>query len=332
MEKQYRRLDQAARETGFSGVISIQREETRLFCRAYGLRNVQDHLPNTPETRFGLASGTKLFTALGIGRLIDQGRISLGTSVGEIGGEFQGFIDPHATVLQLLTHTSGIYDYFDEEIEQDWDHFFVEIPWYRLETPSDYLPLFINRPLKFLPGERYSYSNGGYVLLGILIERLSGQLYRDFIQEQVLAPAGMSHSGFFALNDLPKNTANGYLADRRTTNIYNLPVRGGGDGGLFSTAADLALFWPRLLAGKILTAETTRQFLITRQHFDEQRGYGCGVCKRLGDRLYYILGGDAGVGFASYHQIPDQLTVSLFSNISEGIDSLLAVTRESFGW
>ena len=332
MQTLINRLEQIARETGFSGVISMDQQNVSLFCQAYGDRDVKNQLLNTPTTRFGIASGTKLFTALGIGKLIDQGRISLQTGVGEIASEYQGFIDPCATILQLLTHTSGIYDYYDEEIEQDWDHFFVEIPWYHLETPSDYLPLFVNKPPKFLPGERYSYSNGGYVLLGMLIEKLTGQRYRDFIQEHILAPAGMTHSGFFALNDLPENTANGYLADRQTTNIYNLPIRGGGDGGMFTTAADLAAFWPKLLTGEILLAETTCQFLASQHKFDEQRAYGCGVYKRLEDRLYYILGGDAGVGFASYYQLPEQLTVSILSNISDGIDILLTVIREFFGW
>ena len=232
MKELEHRLEKKASETAFSGVISVFKDDSTVFNKAFGYRDIKNKLPNTTATRFGIASGTKIFTALGIGVLVDQGLISLGTTVGEIDQAYSGFIDEQATIAHLLTHTSGIYDYYDEEIEQDFEHFSVEIPWYELETPSEYYPLFKNQPMKFSPGERFSYSNGGYVFLGMIIEKLTGMLYRDFIHKHVLKAAGMHHSGFYAFNDLPENTACGYFEDRRRTNIYQLPLRGGGDGGM----------------------------------------------------------------------------------------------------
>jgi CubicO group peptidase (beta-lactamase class C family) len=176
MEELTQRIEQLASETKFSGVISIFRDASTLYTKAYGYRDIKNHLPNTTNTAFGIASGTKFFTALGIGVLIDQGLLSLDTTIGKIAQEYAGFIDQQATIQQLLTHTSGIYDYYDEEIETDFENFFVEIPWYKLETPSDYYPLFKGHVPKFRPGERYSYSNGGFVLLGMLIEKLTGSL------------------------------------------------------------------------------------------------------------------------------------------------------------
>ena len=261
----------------FSGVISIFRDGSTLFNQAFGYRDIKNQLPNTTGTIFGIASGTKIFTALGIGVLIDQGRLSLDTAVGEIDASYTGFIDGRATIRQLLTHTSGIYDYYDEEIEQDFDHFSVAIPWSELETPADYYPLLEGQVMKFQPGERYSYSNGGYVFLGMLIEKLTGMLYRDFIREHVLQVANMHRSGFYAFNDLPENTANGYLEDRRTTNIYQLPPRGGGDGGMYTTTEDLRAFWYSLFSNRILSEELTTTYLSTHCTFSDTAGYGCGV-------------------------------------------------------
>jgi CubicO group peptidase (beta-lactamase class C family) len=298
------------------------KDSSTLYSKAYGCRDIKNHVLNTTSTVFGIASGTKFFTALGIGVLIDRGLLSLETPISEIDQEYAGFIDEQATIQHLLTHTSGIYDYYDEEIEADFENFFVEIPWYKLETPSDYFPLFEGHTAKFHPGERYSYSNGGFVLLGMLIEKLTGSLYRDFIREHVLQIANMHRSGFYAFNDLPENTANGYLEDRRTTNIYHLPLRGGGDGGMYTTTDDLRAFWDSLFSHRILSNELTATFLKTHHTFDSASGYGCGIYKRLDDRMFAIEGGDAGVDFSSRYIVPENLTINILSNITHGEEEM----------
>lgn len=323
-------IEQAAIETEFSGVISIFRGSRTVFNRAFGYRDIKNGLLNTTDTIFGIASGTKIFTALGIGVLIDRGLITLDTTVTEIDHAYTGYIDEKATIQHLLTHTSGIYDYYDEEIEQDYDHFTVEIPWSALETPSDYYPLFEDKTMKYRPGERYSYSNGGYIFLGMLIEKLSGMLYRDFIREQVLLRAGMSRSGFYAFTDLPENTANGYLENRRTTNIYQLPLRGGGDGGMYATSQDLRAFWQAFLSSEILSPGLTASFLSTYVTLNERMGYGCGLYKRLDDSLYAIMGVDAGVGFDSRHFVQPALTINMLSNITAGGEEILDIILDHF--
>ena len=312
------KIEQAALEIEFSGVISVYRDTSTVFSKAFGYRDMKNKLPNTTSTIFGIASGTKVFTALGIGVLIDQGLISLDTSVIEIDQAYTGFIDEHATIQNLLTHTSGIYDYYDEEIENDFDNFSVDIPWCELETPSDYHPLFKGQAMKFRPGERYSYSNGGYVFLGILIEKLTGKLYRDFICKHVLQAADMHRSGFYAFNNLPENTANGYFEDRRTTNIYQLPLRGGGDGGMYTTTDDLRTFWDSLFSYKILSKELMEIYMATHNTLNENVGYGCGIYKRLDDSMFSIVGVDAGIGFDSRYIVQEKLTINIFSNITNG--------------
>jgi CubicO group peptidase (beta-lactamase class C family) len=325
MKELIRRIEQAASELEFSGVISVFGEASTVFSKAFGYRDVKNSLPNTTSTRFGIASGTKVFTALGIGVLIDRGLLSLGTTVREIDQAYTGFVDEHATIRHLLTHTSGIYDYYDEESEQDYERFSVEIPWCELETPTDYYPLFKGKAMKFRPGERYSYSNGGYVFLGILIEKLTGMHYRDFIREHVLQAANMLRSGFYAFNDLPENTANGYLEDRRTTNIYQLPSRGGGDGGMYTTTDDLRAFWDSLFSNRILSEELTMTYLNTHFAFNDTDGYGCGIYRRLDGSIFSIVGGDAGVGFDSRYLLREKLIINILSNITNGEEGMREV-------
>jgi CubicO group peptidase (beta-lactamase class C family) len=325
LDIQISKIEQAASEMEFSGVISVFRDASTVFSKAFGYRDVKNELPNTTSTLFGIASGTKAFTALGIGVLVDQGLISLGTTVREIDQEYTGFVDDQATIQQLLTHTSGIYDYYDEEIEQDFEHFSVEIPWCELGTPSDYYPLFEGKAMKFRPGERYSYSNGGYVFLGILIEKLTGMLYRDFIRKHVLQAANMHRSGFYAFNDLPEDTANGYMEDCRTTNIYQLPIRGGGDGGMYTTTDDLRAFWDSLFSHRILSEKLTRVYLNTHHAFNDTEGYSCGLYKRLDGSMFSIEGGDAGVGFDSRYLWQNKLTINILSNITNGENGIRKV-------
>lgn len=317
-----------AKETDFSGVVSIFKDNMPVYNGAFGYRDIRNNLLNDVNTKFGIASGTKTFTALGIGKLIEQKKLSLDTRMKDIDKDFKGFIHEEATILNLLTHTSGMYDYLDEETLEDYDYQSYEIPWYELETPSDYYPLYKDKQMKFTPGERYSYSNGGYVFLGMIIERISNMLYRDFIKENILIPAGMKDSDFYAFNDLPENTANGYLDDGKTTNIYKLPIRGGGDGGMYTTAKDLVSFWNFLLSDKLLSKELTDEFLKTHVTINDNLGYGCGLYKLFKIPSFVLVGGDAGVGFYSKYVVNEKLVISILTNRSDGEEAIKEVINK----
>jgi hypothetical protein len=135
----------------------------------------------------------------------------------------------------------------------------------------------------------------------------------------------MHRPGLYAFNDLPENTANGYLVDRRTTNIYQLPLRGGGDGGLYTTTEDLRAFWDNLFSYRILSQELTKTFLSTHRAFNDKVGYGCGIYKRLDDSMFSIVGGDAGVGFDSRYVVQEQLNINILSNITNGENEIREV-------
>jgi CubicO group peptidase (beta-lactamase class C family) len=319
-------LASLAGESEFSGVVSVRREGEILFRDAFGHRDVANRLPNNTETRFGIASGTKTFTAVAILRLVESGALKLSTRAASLFDEEVEFIHPDATILDLLCHRSGIYDYFDEELITEFDTYEVDIPWFKLATPSDYLPLFRSRRPKFAPAGRCSYSNGGYVFLGIIAEKVSGQLFRRFVAQEVLQPAGMSHSGFFAFNELPGNTATGYISTEGSgrSNIYQLPIRGGGDGGMFTTAGDLHSFWDKLTGGHIISPELLDRMRTEESVLDNSTAYGLGVYLRQfnGHPAMSASGMDAGVGFTSTCVPGMELDWSVLSNTSEGATAI----------
>src|ERR671912_1216162 len=178
-------LDTSIEEYAFSGVISISRRDTLLYERSAGYADRSNKVANTLETRFGIASGTKFFTALAIGKLIEAGKLSFSTRLKDcIALDFPRY-SPEITIRHLLTHTSGVPDYYDEEKVTDFDNFTLSTPWYELKGPRDYLAAFPDEAMKFKPGERFSYSNGGYILLGVVIEELSGLKYQDFVGQTI---------------------------------------------------------------------------------------------------------------------------------------------------
>jgi CubicO group peptidase (beta-lactamase class C family) len=329
-------IDRTAAESGFSGVVHVAQSGSAAggedgggsdgpdrVTRAYGYAERSNRVPNRPDTRFGIASGTKLLTALALGILMDRGELAPESRVKDlVSFELPGFAH-EVTIHHLLTHTSGIFDYYDEELVEDFDNYFVDIPWNFLTTPRDYLPLFQHEGMKFAPGERFSYSNGGYILLGIVIEEVTGGLYREFVTKEVFGPAGMDDSGFFALNELPERTAVGYMPKEDggfRTNVYNLPIIGASDGGAFLTAADSERLWTTFFEGGIVTPTTREAFLTpwSRVHETVDYGYGIYIWKGPGVPAYFFSGSDAGVGFDSRHFPETGVTITILSNITDG--------------
>ena len=319
-------LDELVEECAFSGGVRVRRHGQPMYERSAGFADRANSIANTAETRFGIASGTKLLTALTVGRLIDAGRLALTTQVRDcISVELPDY-SAAITIQHLLTHTSGIPDYYDEELIEDFDNFTVDIPWYELRGPKDYLPVFPQREMKFAPGEGFSYCNGGYILLGVVVEEVTGKRFQDVVAEEILRPARMDRSGFFAMNQLPECTALGYIEDGESwrTNIYNLPIVGASDGGLFSTLADITALWDGFWNGEIVSEELVRTFSAPfsgASDGDSSLHYGHGMWIRRradGTLQHYIMGADAGISFKSAVDCQRQLDYTVISNTSEG--------------
>jgi CubicO group peptidase (beta-lactamase class C family) len=321
-----KRLNTSIEEHVFSGVISIRRQDAVLYERAAGYADRSNQIENTLETRFGIASGTKFFTALAIGKLIEAKKLSFSTQLKDcITLNFPRY-SQEITIRHLLTHTSGIPDYYDEEKITDFDSFTLSSPWYALKGPRDYLAAFPDEPMKFAPGERFSYSNGGYILLGVVIEELTGLKYQDFVEQAIFKPIGMNRSGYFALNKLPEKTAIGYVeeAEGWHTNVFNLPIVGASDGGAFTTAQDIATLWKAFWSYEILPKELVEIFAqpyVKAEARREHRYYGHGLWMREdegGNREEYITGCDAGVSFKSIVNRANKLQIIVISNTTDG--------------
>lgn len=184
-------------ETGFSGVIRMDRGDDTQLSEAYGLAHRGFQLPNTDETQFAIASGGKGFTALAVVSLIVDGILSLDTTVRSVLGDDLPLIADDVTVGQLLAHRSGIGDYIDEESEgPDSNAYVLLSPVHELATTEAFLTEVDGHPTKFAAGERFSYCNGGYIVLAVIAERTSGAAYHDLVNEQVLVPAGLADTAF----------------------------------------------------------------------------------------------------------------------------------------
>jgi len=326
LEQLTQAVQHAVAQTDFSGVLSIKVDGAIVFEQAYGFADRSHRVRNTLKTRFGLASGAKFLTALGIGRLIDAGRVSLSTHLAKCVNIDLPYLSQAVTLGQLLTHTSGVYDYLDEEVVSDIDQLVLPVPCYQLRRLTDYLPLLRQGPMKFPPGERFSYSNSGYILLGLVIEALSGQAYADFIQREILDRCGMSDSGYFPMDQLPERTATGYIDNREgwRSNIYHLPIVGGSDGGGYATVGDIHKLWEAFFADRIISRELRHTFLAPAVSAASQGAYdfyGHGIwMHHEPDSIpaYYIVGNDPGVSFISKWTHAGERMVTGISNTTHG--------------
>ena len=320
------KLDSSIDTHAFSGVVSIRQQGEVLYERAAGYADRSNKIANTLDTCFGIASGTKFLTALAIGKLIATHKLSFSTRLRDcLTLDFPHY-SPEITIRHLLTHTSGIPDYLDEDQVTDCEHFFVSRPWYELKSPRDYLAVFPNEAMKFPPGTRFSYSNSGYILLGVVIEEVTSLKYQDYVEQAILKPIGMNRSGYFAFNQLPEQTALGYIEEAGSwrTNIYNLPIVGASDGGAYTTVDDLAILWRAFWANEILPQELV-EIYATPYVSTETQGtfthYGHGLWigeKPRGQLKICIMGQDAGVSFWSSVTRNTDIQVTVISNTTDG--------------
>ena len=314
-------LDALASETAFSGVVRIDRGGRVELARAYGLAHRGFDIPNEPDTRFGLASGTKGFTALAVVSLIEEGVLELSTTARFVLGDDLPLVDDRVTVEHLLAHRSGIGDYFDEDAGLDVEEYVLPVPVHELATTEGYLAVLDGHAGKFAPGERFAYCNGGFVVLALIAERASGVPFYELVEQRVCRPAGLSDTEFLRSDELPGRTATGYIAVDGTwrTNVFHLPVRGSGDGGIYSTAADIASLWQALFAGRIVSGDWVAEMVRPRSDAPaHSKRYGLGFWLHASSDAVILEGSDAGVSFRSQHDPRTQLTHTVISNTSRG--------------
>jgi CubicO group peptidase (beta-lactamase class C family) len=313
-------VDALAERTGFSGVVHVETGEQVEIARAYGLADRAHAIANTVETQFAIASGSKALTALAVVSLVDEGVLDLATTARSVLGTDLPLIAADVTVEHLLAHRSGIGDYLDEESDAAITDYAMPVRVHALAETEDFLAVLDGYPTAFPAGERFAYCNGGYVVLALIAERASATSFHDLVQERVLDPAGMADTAYLRSDELPGRAAVGYLSDDAPrTNVHHLPVRGNGDGGAYSTVADIATLWRALLAGRIVPPRWVAEMVRPRSDVPrESRRYGLGFWLHPSSDAVLLTGYDAGVSFQSSHDPAPGTTRTVISNSSEG--------------
>jgi CubicO group peptidase (beta-lactamase class C family) len=313
-------VDRLAAETGFSGVVRVDRDDRVELAKAYGLAHRGLQVANAIDTQFAIASGTKGLTALTVVSLIEQGRLQPATTARSVLAGDLPLIDDEVTVEQLLAHRSGIGDYLDEDVGLAVTDYLLPVPVHELETTERYLRVLDGHPAKFPPDRRFSYSNSGYVVLALLAERTSGTPFHELVRQRVCRPAGMHDTAFLRSDELPGRAALGYLAaDGLRTNVLHLPVRGSGDGGIYSTAADVHAMWTALSAGRIVSRDRVAEMWRPRSDVpSESMRYGLGFWLHPSRDAVMLVGSDAGVSFRTVHDPVGRLTHTVLSNSTSG--------------
>jgi len=317
-------LDSLAAETGFSGVVRVDLADRVEVVKAYGLAHRGCGIPNAVDTRFAIASGTKGLTALTVVSLIEEGRLELATAARSVLEHDLPLIPDDVTVEHLLAHRSGIGDYLDEESDLDLDAYLMPVPVHELAATEQYLPALDGHEPKFAAGERFAYCNSGYVVLALIAERITRVPFHELVRRRVCDPAEIGDTGFLRSDELPDRTAIGYLAlEGSRTNVFHLPVRGSGDGGIYSTAEDIARLWRAFFAGRIVSAKWVAEMVRPRSHIaTDTRAYGLGFWLDMAADSAMLVGSDAGVSFRTEYRSREDRITTVISNTTHGAWSI----------
>lgn len=306
----------------FHGCVLVTVGDSFRFQKAYGYADLPNKRPNQIDTKFGTASAGKAFVAVGVLQLIETGLLSLDSRIGDILDFDLKAIDKNITIRQLLSHTSGIPDYFDESVMDEYDELWRDFPNYKIRTSMDLLPLFIDKPMMYPAGEKFKYNNSGYVMLGIVIEKITSISFDEYLRSAIFAPCDMMNTGYYELDRLPANCANAYIYDTQRdeyyTNIYSVDAKGTGAGGAFTTVLDIEKFWNNLLGGKLISKDMLNEMFTPQSEED----YGLGMWLKRVDshKLYpYFQGSDPGVSFVSLHDLENSISISIVSNFGDNV-------------
>jgi D-alanyl-D-alanine carboxypeptidase len=301
-------LDSVVSENKLSGAVLVAKDGVTVASRAAGFANKATSAPITLNTRFNLGSINKMFTAVAIAQLGQAGKLSFADTIGKHLPDYPNKdVAGKVTIHQLLTHTSGMGMYWNDKFMAQRE---------KLLTVGAHLPLFANEPLLFKPGERFQYSNAGYMVLGAIIEKISGQDYYTYVQKQIYDLAGMTGTGFYEPGKVVPDVAIGYSTmsldgkqlDEPRENTNTREVKGGPAGGGYSTVADLVKFHMALRSYKLLNEEYTK--VVTTGKVDAGGPIGR-YAYGFGDKVYdgkHIVGHNGGApGIAANFEMYPEL-------------------------
>lgn len=302
----------------FSGAVLVARGDELIYADAVGLADRQSGRANTLDTPINLGSINKVFTGIAIAQLQAAGKLDWQDTVGKHLTDFPNpKIRDHVTIHQLLTHTSGVGDYFNPAHAARR---------HELDTQQEFLETFVDQPLLFEPGQGMEYSNGGPVILGLIIEAVSGSDYYQYIRDHIYRPAGMAHADHYRRDDKAAGFALGYLKTEAGVwqdNGSDLSLRGSAAGGGYASARDLFAF-SRALAKERLLARAQLETLWTphQQTGPMAYGYLSTIGGTPGRRWVGHNGGAPGISAEFMHYPDDGLVMIVLANQDRGAEGL----------
>jgi CubicO group peptidase (beta-lactamase class C family) len=307
-----RELEAEALANRFSGSVLVAKDGKIIFEQAYGLADREHQLPNTLTTRYRIGSMNKMFTAVATMQLVQAGKLRLDDALGKYLTAYSNHeVAEKVTIKELLSHTGGVGDIFGPDFDKHRRE---------LRTLDDYVKLYGNRAPEFEPGSRWEYSNYGFILLGVVIEKVSGESYYDYVSDHIYKPVGMNATGLEPETQAVPERSIGYTGggsgDSVRSNADTLPYRGTSAGGGYSTVEDLLKFANALQRNQLVNAESTEA--LTTGKVDKPEGrYGYGFEERVlkGTRCYGHGGGAPGMnGMLVICPVPGY-TIAVLSNI-----------------
>ncbi len=318
----------------FNGAVALVKDGKVLFSDAYGLAHRGFKVANRPDTKFNLASMGKMFTAVAIAQFVEAGRLTFDTKVGEVLPDFPNeAVREKVTVRHLLGHRSGVGDIFNEEYQRS--------PKDAFKTVASWLALFQERPLAFEPGSRFAYSNGGYCVLGAIIEKLSGQEYWAYLQASLFDPLQMGDTGAFEADSDTPNLAFGYthvsfdgprLTGEPKNNLFMHTAKGSPAGGSYSSVLDLVKFAEALRSGRLIKPSTLDEmtqasgtlayglgFQADTWPHDRSFGHGGGFPGISGELVCFRESGYTIVALANYDLEADYVARGLSAMVAQAV-------------
>ena len=310
-------LDSLAADNRLSGAILVAKNGEPIASKAAGVANRETNTANTVETKFNLGSLNKSFTAVAVAQLAQKGRLTFDDTIARHLPDYPNKeVAEKVKIHHLLTHTSGMGSYWNDKFTAQRA---------QLTTVAAHLPLFANEPLSFTPGDKFQYSNAGFMILGAIIEKVSGQNYYDYMRDNVFEPAGMMSTGFYEPGKPNSDVAIGYTrtdehgerteSERPDTNLRE--VRGGPAGGGYSTVGDMLKFDIALHEGTLLDMEHTKILLTGKVDAGGPIGkYAYGFSDKVfaGKHIVGHNGGGPGIS-ANFDMFPESgYTAILFMN------------------
>lgn len=299
-------------DKSFMGAVLVARGDEVILSKGYGFANLEWSIPNTPSTKFRLGSITKQFTAAAILLLAEQGKLALEDPLKKHYPNAPASWDA-ITIFHLLTHTAGIPNVTSDADFMQWKM--------HPSTPEQTLAHVRDKPLDFTPGARMSYSNSGYVLLGLLVERLSGQSYADYVRDSILKPLGMNDTGYDVSAVILPQRASGYSAGTSGNAPYTDMTVPHGAGALYSTTEDLLRWTQGLFGGRVLSAASLEKMITPHQN---NYAFGVIVATAGGRRSVSHGGGIEGFNTLLTYYPESKITVAVLGNVNGQAPTQLA--------